>query len=36
MAKSLDRAWWNSFRRTLERRFAQDELVVRASAVERL
>ena len=36
MADALDRAWWASFREALERRFAQDELVVRAHEVERL
>ena len=36
MADALDRAWWTSFREGLERRFAQDELVVRAHVVERL
>ncbi|HEX9953207.1 MAG TPA: hypothetical protein VGB53_15660 [Rubricoccaceae bacterium] len=36
MADTLDRAWWRSFRETLERRFAQDALVVRAHEVERL
>lgn len=36
MVDDLDRSWWREFRRTLERRFAQDELVVRAQVVERL
>ncbi|HEX8298972.1 MAG TPA: hypothetical protein VF594_07395 [Rubricoccaceae bacterium] len=36
MVDELDRAWWASFRESLERLFAQDELVVRAHAVERL
>jgi hypothetical protein len=36
MTDTLDRAWWNELRRSLERRFAQDELVIRALAVERL
>ncbi|HEV2761494.1 MAG TPA: hypothetical protein VGV38_00770 [Pyrinomonadaceae bacterium] len=36
MAEKLDRAWWVGFRRELERRFAQDEVVVRATATERL
>jgi hypothetical protein len=36
MAETLDRAWWAGYRRTLEQRFAQDELVVRAHSVERL
>lgn len=36
MTDTLDRAWWRGYRRTLERRFAQDELVIRSQAVERL
>lgn len=36
MAESLDRAWRREYRATLERRFAQDEIVVRAHPVERL
>ena len=36
MTDTLDRAWWADFRRSLERRFAQEELVIRALAVERL
>ena len=36
MADELDRGWWRGFRAALERRFAQDELVVRAHEVERL
>ena len=36
MVEQLDRAWWESFRARLERRFAQQELVVRAQLVERL
>jgi hypothetical protein len=36
MTDTLDRAWWAEFRRSLERRFAQEELVVRALAVERV
>ncbi len=36
MDPSLDRAWWSRYRADLEQRFAQDELVVRAHAVERL
>lgn len=34
MAKDLDRAWWSAYRAALERRFRQDVIVVRASAVE--
>ena len=30
MVDALDRAWWRDYRRALESRFAQQELVVRA------
>lgn len=36
MVADLDRAWWADFRAGLERDFDQDELVVRAQAMERL
>ena len=36
MAELLDRAWWTRYRKELERRFRQDEVVIRAIAVERL
>lgn len=36
MADQLDRSWWRGLRAALERRFEQDEIVVRAHAVERL
>ena len=36
MAEVLGREWWIDYRRRLERRFAQDELVIRAQLVERL
>lgn len=36
MADTLDREWWHRFRGDLERRFEQEELVIRAHAVERL
>ena len=36
MTDTLDREWWREYRQTLERRFAQDELVVRSQEVERL
>lgn len=36
MARELDRGWWADYRRRLERTFAQDEIVVRARAIERL
>ncbi len=36
MVDALDPAWWARYRRALERRFAQDELVVRATEIRRL
>ena len=36
MVESLDPAWWAGYRRDLERRFEQDELVVRAQPMQRL
>jgi len=36
MADWLDRSWWRGYRAELERRFAQDEIVVRAIEVELL
>ena len=36
MAPTLDRAWWESYRADLERRFQQEAIVVRAIAVEML
>ena len=36
MTETLDRAWWAGFRKSLERRFAQEELVIRSQVVERL
>ena len=36
MADALDRGWWAEFRRALEQRFAQEELVIRALRAERL
>lgn len=36
MVDELDRAWWSRYRRTLEERFRQDELVIRAQTIERL
>ncbi len=32
----LDRGWWAGYRRELEARFHQDEVLVRATACERL
>jgi hypothetical protein len=36
MAKNLDRGWWANYRRDLERRFRQEEIVIRAQAIEQL
>ncbi|MEO7826265.1 MAG: hypothetical protein ABIR60_03920 [Allosphingosinicella sp.] len=36
MADWLDRGWWRGYRTGLERRFRQDEIVVRAREVELL
>lgn len=36
MVDAVDRAWWKAFRDRLEHRFAQEELVIRAMAIERL
>ncbi|HYP53797.1 MAG TPA: hypothetical protein VEQ42_09680 [Pyrinomonadaceae bacterium] len=36
MADRLERAWWAGFRAELERRFAQDEIVIRATPFERI
>ncbi len=36
MADWLDRGWWRVYRSELERRFRQDEIVVRAREVELL
>ena len=36
MADVLDRHWWDEYRHELERRFRQDEIVVRATRVEKL
>jgi hypothetical protein len=36
MVEALDRQWWAQYRRELEARFAQTELVVRAHEIERL
>jgi hypothetical protein len=32
----LDRAWWQAFRARLERDFRQDQILIRAQAVEQL
>jgi hypothetical protein len=36
MVDDLDTAWWAQYRKTLEGRFAQDELVIRAQEIRRL
>jgi hypothetical protein len=36
MVESLEREWWAGLRTMLEARFAQEELVIRAQAVEQL
>jgi hypothetical protein len=36
MADTLDRDWWRKYREQLERRFSQDEIVMRVSTCERL
>jgi hypothetical protein len=36
MVERLDRRWWARYRATLERRFRQREVVVRAHAIEAL
>jgi hypothetical protein len=36
MVETLDRRWWAAYRKELEARFGQEELVLRAQAMERL
>jgi hypothetical protein len=36
MVEVLDRAWWAALRGELEARFEQDEIVIRALAIDRL
>ena len=36
MVSDLDRAWWSDYRRALEVRFRQEEIVLRVQAIERL
>ena len=36
MTDELDRTWWRDYRRDLERRFRQEEVVIRAQAIEQL
>ena len=36
VAETLERGWWAQYRRRLETAFGQDEVLIRASAAERL
>jgi hypothetical protein len=36
VADALDRDWWQDYRQRLEQLFEQDEILIRASAAERL
>ncbi|EJC84028.1 hypothetical protein Rleg4DRAFT_6204 [Rhizobium leguminosarum bv. trifolii WSM2297] len=36
MADDIDREWWRSYRKALQIRFKQDEIVVRSTAIDRL
>ena len=36
MSADLDRAWWDAYRRELERRFRQEKIVIRAISHEML
>jgi hypothetical protein len=36
MADSLDRGWWADYRALLEQAFEQDEVAIRATAIEQL
>jgi hypothetical protein len=36
MDEDLDRPWWGAYRHDLEQRFRQDEIMIRATATERL
>lgn len=36
MTEAIDERWWASYRVSLERRFRQDEIVIRTLAVRRL
>ncbi|HEX2206113.1 MAG TPA: hypothetical protein VHG93_00405 [Longimicrobium sp.] len=36
MAHDVDRAWWSGYRRELESRFRQEEILIRATLCERL
>lgn len=34
MAETLDRDWWSTYRKELEKRFAQSELIIRAQDIQ--
>jgi hypothetical protein len=36
MSDWIDRSWWRGYRATLEARFRQEEIVIRAREIERL
>jgi hypothetical protein len=36
MVEAVDRSWWTDYRKTLEKRFGQRELIARALQLERL
>ena len=36
MVDSIDKPWWGEYRQRLQKRFRQDELVIRAIPMERL
>lgn len=36
LVDALDRDWWATYRKALEQRFAQDELMIRAIGTEKL
>ena len=36
MTEDLDRAWWTDYRKNLEQRFRQEQLIIRATPVEQL
>lgn len=36
MSEALDAGWWRGYRARLEQRFQQEEIMIRASAIERL
>jgi hypothetical protein len=36
MAEDIDRTWWSSYRETLQKRFRQETIIIRAHEVTRL